>query len=32
MAERSMPEKEEFFTLLEKFVSEIDNEEKLLIG
>ena len=31
-AGRAMPEKEEFFTLLWKIVSEIDDGEKLLIG
>ena len=31
-AGRPMPEKEEFFTLLGKIVSEIDDGEKLLIG
>ena len=31
-AGRPMPEKEEFFTLLGKIVSEIDDGEKLRIG
>ena len=31
-AGRPMPEKEEFFTLFGKIVSEIDDGEKLLIG